>query len=633
MKSDFGQNVSIWMSTAHVPPEPALAEDLRADVCVVGAGIAGMTTAYLLAREGRSVVVLDDGRVGGGMTERTTAHLVNALDDRFFEIERLHGEKGARLAAGSHSAAIDRIEEIVAVEGIACDFERLDGYLFVPPGESTELLDRELKAAHRAGLKGVELLERAPIASFDTGPCLRFPRQAQFHPLKYLTGLAWAIRRNGGRIFTNTHADRIEGGSPARVTTSDGHVVTADAVVVATNTPVNDLVTIHTKQAPYMTYVIGARVPTGSVDRALYWDTPDPYHYVRLQSVGEGAEAYDVLIVGGEDHKTGQANDADERYGRLEAWARERFPMIEGVEFRWSGQVMEPVDSLAFIGHNPMDADNVYVATGDSGNGMTHGTIAGMLLTDLILGRENEWETLYDPSRRTLRAITDFARENLNVAAQYLDWATGGEVSSVGEITPGTGAVIRHGLTKVAAYRDPEGALHTRSAVCQHLGCIVEWNSDEKTWDCPCHGSRYDRFGHVINGPAISDLAPAPDQQARAANEKRLARGLGWFSIGLGLAEVAAPKKLSRLLGVGDHRRLWQALGLREIASGVGILTQRRTAPWLWARVGGDVMDLILLGATLKAEKGRRKRAAAVTAAVAGVTALDLWCGRRLGRR
>ena len=287
------------MATVSMPSESALAEDARADVCVVGAGIAGMTTAYLLAREGKSVVVIDDGPVGGGMTGRTTAHLVNALDDRYFELERLHGERGARLAAESHTAAIDRVERVVTEEKIDCDFERLDGYLFVPPGDAKKILDDELEAAHRAGLKEIEKVERAPLADYDTGPALRFPRQAQFHPLKYLAGLARAIKRDGGRIHTGTHASKIEGGRVARVETTGGAVVTADSVVVATNTPVNDRFAIHTKQAAYLTYVIAARVPSGSVTKALYWDTPDPYHYVRLQAVGRGAGAYDLLISGG----------------------------------------------------------------------------------------------------------------------------------------------------------------------------------------------------------------------------------------------------------------------------------------------------------------------------------------------
>ena len=274
--------------------------------------------------------------------------------------------------------------------------------------------------------------------------------------------------------------------------------------MVATNTPVNDWVAIHTKQVAYRTYVIGMKVAKGSVTKALYWDTPNPYHYVRLQDVGD----HEVLIVGGEDHKTGQADDADERFARLEGWTRERFPAAEEVEFHWSGQVMEPIDGLAFIGRNPGD-QNIYVVTGDSGNGMTHGTIAGILLTDLIRGRENKWETLYDPSRISMKAAPEFAKEILNVTAQYGDYATAGDVDRVEEIAAGTGALMRHGLKKVAVYRDSHGELHKCSAICPHLGCIVDWNSAEKTWDCPCHGSRFDPYGKVLNGPANTGLEPA----------------------------------------------------------------------------------------------------------------------------
>jgi glycine/D-amino acid oxidase-like deaminating enzyme/nitrite reductase/ring-hydroxylating ferredoxin subunit len=516
LKNYSGGSVSIWMATAEIPPQPTLTENVNVDVCIVGAGIAGMTTAYLLLHQGKSVVVLDKGPIGGGQTGRTTAHLANAIDDSYFEIERLHGEEGARLAAESHAEAINRIEAIVAKEKIDCDFERLNGYLFVPPEESTEVLDLELEAARRAGLSNVKHLDRAPLDSFDTGPCLCFPKQAQFHPIKYLIGLAQAIGQHGGRIFTGVHVDRIKGGSHARIQTRSGQMVNATDVVVATNTPINDLVSIHTKQAPYMTYVIGARVPRGSITKGLYWDTSDPYHYVRLQRISaiglieeynNKSKAHDMLIVGGEDHKTGQVDDPNDRYVRLEAWTRERFPMIEEIKFQWSGQVMEPIDGLAFIGRNPMDAPNVYIATGNSGMGMTHGTIAGILLTDLILGRENAWAHLYDPSRKTFRAGLEFAKENLNVIMQYKDWLIGSEVHSSDEIAPGTGAIIQRGLRKVAAYRDVKGMLHEHSAVCTHLGCIVAWNSGEKTWDCPCHGSRFDAYGKVISGPAIKDLA------------------------------------------------------------------------------------------------------------------------------
>jgi Rieske Fe-S protein len=291
------------------------------------------------------------------------------------------------------------------------------------------------------------------------------------------------------------------------VTTTNGHTITSEAVVVATNCPINDLVAIHTKQAPYTTYVIGARVERGSVPNILLWDAPadlwDPYHYIRIE---KGAD-YDILIVGGEDHKTGQKHDGSQRWGKLEQWTRNRFP-IEGIEFRWSGQVMEPVDGLAFIGLNPGD-DDVYIATGDSGMGMTHGTIAGILLSDLISGRQNPWTDIYDPSRKTLVAAKDFAQENINVAAQYTDLLTPGDVDSVDDIPRGEGAVIRTGVSKVAVYRDENGGIHTLSALCVHLGCIVTWNSAEKTWDCPCHGSRYDSLGGVINGPANRDLPPS----------------------------------------------------------------------------------------------------------------------------
>jgi glycine/D-amino acid oxidase-like deaminating enzyme/nitrite reductase/ring-hydroxylating ferredoxin subunit len=493
---------SVWLATAKLPSYSPLTSDAAADVCIIGAGIAGLTTAYLLTQVGKSVVVLDDGAIASGMTAVTTAHLVNALDDRFFELERLHGERGSRLAAESHTAAIDQIESIVTRERIACDFARLDGYLMLGPEHDESFLDRELAAAHRAGLHSVTKVPRAPI-TFDTGPCLRFPNQGQFHPLKYLAGVAEAIERSGGRIFTGTHATGVQGGKQARVSTKSG-TVSASAIVVATNTPVNDLVVVHTKQAPYMTYVIGALVPRNSIPLMLLWDTSDPYHYVRLQP---GVDAdHDLLIVGGEDHKSGQADDIEQRHPKVEEWARERFPSMREVTYRWAGQVMEPVDSLAFIGHNPLDKENVYTVTGDSGNGMTHGTLAGILLTDLILGRNNPWQSLYDPGRVTLRATTEFAKEAVNMAAQYADWVTPSDVSSPDQIEKDSGAVIRRGPLKVAVYRDATGALHERSAVCTHLGCIVQWNSAEKTWDCPCHGSRFDKFGEVINGPANVNL-------------------------------------------------------------------------------------------------------------------------------
>jgi glycine/D-amino acid oxidase-like deaminating enzyme/nitrite reductase/ring-hydroxylating ferredoxin subunit len=495
---------SPWTHGTTFPRTVRLASNELGDVCIVGAGIAGMTTAYLLARAGQSVIVLDDGRVGGGMTSATSAHLSNAIDAGYAEIERLHGRDGAQIVAASHTAAIDRIEQIVRNERIACDFERVDGYLF--RGEASETnLDEELAAALRAGVPGVALVSGAPLENFDTGPCVIFPRQAQFHPLKYLAGLVRAVQKAGGRIYTGTHVDEVHGGASAEVRAGK-QIVKTRGVVVATNTPVNDLVAIHTKQAPYMTYVVGLRVPAGSVAPALYWDSEDPYHYVRIVS-GAAAGADDLLVVGGEDHKSGQADDTAERHGRLEAWARQRFQAVKDCEFVWGGQVMEPADGIAFIGINPLDANNVYVATGDAGMGLTHGTIAGILLTDLFLGRTNDWAALYNPARKPVKAAGEYVKEAVNMAAQYGDWVTGGDVESVEQIARDSGAVLRRGLTKIAAYRDPAGKVHEYSAVCPHLGCIVQWNAAEKTWDCPCHGSRFDKLGTVINGPANKDLS------------------------------------------------------------------------------------------------------------------------------
>ena len=504
MPSDSGRTTSIWMATAAVPDFPPLSADTDADVCIVGAGIAGLTVAYTLTHAGRRVVVLDDGPIGGGETGRTTAHLSDALDDRYYEIERVHGELGARMAAESHAAAINRIEEIVRLERIDCDFARLDGYLFLAPEDDEKELEREREAAHRASLSDVERLPRVPVEFHDFGPCLRFPRQARFHILEYLSALARAVVRDGGRIHTGSHVAELSGakdGASAYAKTDAGRTVKARAIVVATNSPINDWVKMHTKQAPYRTYVVGLRVPRNAVRDALYWDTGDPYHYVRLQHDDAG----EVLVVGGEDHKTGQADDMDDRFRHLEEWTRAHFPMAGETAYRWSGQVMEPVDYMGFIGRNPGD-DDVYIATGDSGHGMTHGTIAGILIPDLILGRDNPWAKLYDPSRISLRTAPEFAKENLNVAAQYRDYVTPGDVSSADDIPRGEGAVLRRGAAKIAVYRDEAGTLHERSAVCPHLYCIVDWNHAEKSWDCPCHGSRFDAYGRVVNGPASTDL-------------------------------------------------------------------------------------------------------------------------------
>lgn len=507
MGSAYFDAHSLWQRTDK-PLYKSLNGNLRVDVCIIGAGIAGLTVAYELLKNGLQVAILDRERLGLGETGLSSAHLSNALDDGYIKLQKMHGHDGAHLAAESHSRAIDYIEELQTREGIACEFERVNGYLFLGPDQKVSDLQDERKAAQQSGLKDVRLLERATTQLFDSGPCLIYPRQAQFHPLRYLDGLADAVARLGGQIFTHTEAVEVFGGHYAYVKTSHGFKIEADNVVVATNAPINNLVTIHTKNPAYRSYIIGVLIPPDRVDRSLFWDTCHPYHYMRV--VKDPTNSEDILLVGGEDHRTGQDVDPEEHFAKLHRWIRHRMDLDTRMVTRWSGQILEPVDGLAYIGRNPGE-QNVFIVTGDSGHGLTHGTIAGMLLRDLILKRQNPWAALYDPARLHFRSLGTYMKAAAQSTMPYSDWLLEGDVPNAAEIENGEGAVIREGLRKTAVYKDEVGRLHSCSAVCTHLGGIVRWNSAEKTWDCPCHGSRYDRFGEVINGPAKHALSEVND--------------------------------------------------------------------------------------------------------------------------
>ncbi len=482
LKTQTG-SVPCWR-LVDVPKFGSLSSNIVADVCIVGAGISGLSAAYLLTKAGRKVVVVDSASVAGGQTERTTAHLTSVLDKRYHRLQWLHGEEGARLAAHSHQAAIEQIQRIASEEQIDCDFARVDGYLFNGPGESSDTLEKEAQAARRAGLQ-VEFVERAPWSGFDTGRCLRFPNQAQFHPVKYLRALATAVVRNGGRIFAQTQVKSIADDTPTRVQTTAQCEIKAGATIVATHTPINDRFKIHTKQAPYRTYVIGLSVPRSIVPLGLYWDTADPYHYVRLHPSFDALMDRDLLIVGGEDHKTGQERNPELCYTRLEQWTRERFPMAGYIDFRWSGQVMEPNDGLAYIGPNPGDK-NVYIVTGTSGNGLTYGTIAGMLLSDLILGRANPWAEIYKPARVSLRATGEFLAENLNVANWYTDHLTRSEVDSPDKIAPVRGP---SSVADCPKWRSFATRMEISTSVRQSV----------RTWAASCTGTKPRTRGIVLS--------------------------------------------------------------------------------------------------------------------------------------
>jgi glycine/D-amino acid oxidase-like deaminating enzyme/nitrite reductase/ring-hydroxylating ferredoxin subunit len=497
------ETVSVWQETTPTLPSERRARE-ECNVCIIGAGISGLTAAYLLQQDGREVQLIDAFDIGAGESGRTTAHLTAVLDDRFFELEKLFGGQNTRLAARSHDAAIDTIERIVREAELDCDFERVDGVLFCSNPDQKVLLNREARAAVSAGFGDMVAIDSLamPNVRFD-GPALRFPRQAMFHVGKYLQGLARAVMARGGHIATGTKAVAVEEGELARVVLEDGRKIRARHVVVATNTPFVDRVKMHTKQAAYRTYVVGFAVAPGAFAPALLWDLEDPYHYVRLVRDVNGGE---VLIIGGEDHKTGQAENAGFGFAKLVEWAREHFSGLGELKYRWSGQVMEPVDGLAYIGRNPGD-ENIYVVTGDSGNGMTHGTLGGMIITDLIAGRENPWTVLYDPARKTLQAAGSFIDENANVLGHLVkDWARRGDVKDRRTIPLGSGAIVREGVSLLAIYRDNEGGFHEFSPACTHLGCVVQWNGVESSWDCPCHGSRFAPDGVVLNGPAAKPL-------------------------------------------------------------------------------------------------------------------------------
>jgi glycine/D-amino acid oxidase-like deaminating enzyme/nitrite reductase/ring-hydroxylating ferredoxin subunit len=496
----------IWGESVETRP---LESDAQCDVCVVGAGIAGLLIAERLAGYGQRVIVLDAGPVAGGETGRTTAHFVTALDDRYMHLERVHGKEGARTIAASHAAAIDHVEAVADRVGIPCGWSRLEGFLTVNPkhaDRAEELLEKELGACERAGVSACRV-DRLPLSWPDAGPAIAYSRQAQFHPLDFAQGVARYLGRTGIGIHTGTKVKHVHGGKDAAVETERGPVVRCGHIVVATNTPINNLVAVHTKQSGYQTYVLAFGIPAGALPSILWWDglweDDTWYHYVR---VFRRADGHECLIVGGEDHKTGQGPHGDP-FAALEEWTRSWFPMCGEIEARWSGEVMEPADGLAYIGHNAVGRQNVYIVTGDSGNGMTHGAVAALLIPDLIMGRDHPWESLYSPARKIgVHSLKDYLYENVNTAAQYADWLRRGDVASEDDIPAGTGAIMTHGLKHIAVYKDSDGRCTRLNACCTHLGGVVRWNALEKTWDCPCHASRFDLSGHVVHGPANSPL-------------------------------------------------------------------------------------------------------------------------------
>jgi glycine/D-amino acid oxidase-like deaminating enzyme/nitrite reductase/ring-hydroxylating ferredoxin subunit len=495
-----------WAASLSSPAFERLAHDEHADVVVVGGGITGLTAAYELATAGRRVVLLERAALGEIDTGHTTAHLTMVTDTRLGELVDRFGRSHAQAVWDGGLAAIDRIDTIVRRHAIDCHFDWVEGYQHAPFGSmqasEAEQFRTEAALARELGFDA-EFVDAVPLVG---GPGLRVDGQARFHPRLYLAGLAQAVVAAGGRIYEHSAVETFNG-DPLGVT-ANGYAVTADDIVIATHNPLAGLSSLpvatlfQTKLALYTSYVVAGQVPKGRVTDALWWDTADPYHYLRVEP---GAE-HDIVIFGGEDHKTGQVKGTPECYARLEAALRVLLPDATIVA-RWSGQVIETPDGLPYLGRM---GEHHYAATGFAGNGMTFGTLGGMLCADAILGRTNPWAELFSPDRKALgRSLWDYVKENADYPYYMArDRFAGVEGRSLREVRRGRGKVIEHEGQTVAAYRDEDGVLSLRSATCTHMGCLVGWNPAERTWDCPCHGSRFTPRGEVIAGPAESPLAP-----------------------------------------------------------------------------------------------------------------------------
>ncbi|WP_413585121.1 FAD-dependent oxidoreductase [Bdellovibrio sp. HCB274] len=508
---------SLWQKEIAMPQLPRLQNSIETDVCVVGAGIAGLLTAYELLQQGFKVVVIERGPLAKDETGFTTAHLSDAIDDGFAHILRIHGLEKLRLFYQSHRAAIQLLEDIVKTENIDCDFKRVNGYLFLSPDKEPSYLAQELDAALQAGAEGVKISTDFTESFFNMGTALRFENQAQLHPLKFISGLVRAILSKGGQIFEHSNAEYFHEGRNTYVKVTDDYKVECKSIILATNGPTTTN-KIYFKQAAYRTYCIGFKVRRNSIPSALYWDTAESYHYIRTNPSVHDNES-DILLIGGEDHRVGEGHP-EKAFQNLVDWAQERLGThLSEPVVAWSGQILEPVDGMAFIGRSP-GRKHTYLITGDSGHGFTHSAIASKLITGLIQGKEMELAKIYDPNRFAIKAMKDYISENANTIQQYADWVLPHD--AVETLKPDEGCVVNHGLKRIAVYKDPEGRTFKMSAVCTHLGGVVKWNSTEKTWDCPCHGSRFNKYGACLHAPATADLKPLDRENIEVPDKENL---------------------------------------------------------------------------------------------------------------
>ncbi|RCH55203.1 oxidoreductase [Mucilaginibacter hurinus] len=494
-----GKNVSLWQDGVKLYRAEALFIDNVYDVLVIGGGITGITTALLLQQQGKNVVLAEAKTIGFGTTGGTSAHLNTFFDATYPEIDSDFGADASKLLAQGGIEAMAFIEEMVKKYAIDCDHEYKDAYLFSQNEDESKQLDDILTSSNNAGIKVTQVDTNGVNVPFEKS--ILFKNQGQFHPLKYISKLAEEFVNAGGVILENTFINDIKSDDEIHIATSGDLSIKAFNMVYATHMPPG-ITLFNFNCAPYRSYVISVTLADDNYPDCLAYDMKEPYHYFRTHTV----DGKKHLIVGGEDHKTGH-DDPEKAFEELETYVRQHYK-VTSVNHKWSSQYYVPADLLPFIGRLPMAANNVFAATGYNGNGMMFGTLAGKILADLIAGKQNPYAKLFSPSRiKPIAGFSEFVKENADVAYRFVtDRFSAEEIDSLKTLEKDSGAIVKYNDQKLAVYKDAEGGIHALSPVCTHAGCVVNFNASEKTWDCPCHGGRFDIDGNVLTGPPMKEL-------------------------------------------------------------------------------------------------------------------------------